>query len=271
MRIAIPYYAYGMKRAASQHGFSHGMVFMVLVVVVLAVGFVGFKVMSASKQKDGPAKQSNQTAEVPEDTLQLRNLGVADIGEDIEVTQQALREYDSQGLKGFYVFGDSLPGGRKNPNFEYASVKQGAKIIAAIDGVIGFIKEQADSKDSEVFLQPKENSMWTIGYDHLVNITVKKGDRVKAGDVLGEAAPQNNGLLRFEIQINKDENGQTTHVCPATLLASDVKDAVLAQLLAMQNAWEATSGIAGLYDQTAQNPTGCLSATMTPEQAEGRS
>ncbi len=80
---------------------------------------------------------------------------------------------------------------------------------------------------------------------------------------------QNNGLLRFEIQINKDENGATTHYCPTTLLATGVKEKWLADLTAMQNKWESTTGLE-LYDLAAQDPVGCTAKTLTPQQAEGR-
>lgn len=137
-----------------------------------------------------------------------------------------------------------------------------------VDGIVRFIKQQPDSKDYEVFIQPKEGSVWTIGYDHLTDVSVKKGQTVKAGDALGKPAVQNNGLLRFEIQINKDENGQTTHYCPTTLLAASVKDKWLTELTTMQNSWETKTGLE-LYDLTAQDPVGCLAKTLTPQQAEG--
>lgn len=175
------------------------------------------------------------------------------------------------GLKGFYVFGEKLGGKtdtRLNPNFEYASLKSGSKVISAIDGIVAFIKEQAESKDSEVFIQPKEGSAWTIGYDHISNVVVKKGAAIKAGDTIGEPAIQNNGLFRFEIQINKDENSSTVHYCPSTLLAASVADKWLADLMAMQDKWESTTGLE-LYDVSSQTPTGCLKKTMTPSQAEG--
>jgi preprotein translocase subunit SecF len=194
-----------MNMKTNQNGFSAVAALLVVVVIAL-VGLAGWRVSTKSdgidsKQQQQTASSNNSSASSKEPDLELQNIGLQSI-EDVEVTTQAVREYRSNGLKGFYVFGDKLSGNRLNPNFEYASLRSGAKAVSAIDGVVAFIKEQASNKDSEVFIQPKEGSKWTVGYDHLINVTVKKGDVIKAGDVIGEPAPQNNGLLRFEIQIN---------------------------------------------------------------------
>lgn len=259
-----------MKKQVNQSGMAH-VLFVVLVVVITAVGVVGFSVarqQKADKPKAPVANTNNTPATKDSPTLSLQNVGLQSF-EDILYTKYAVSEYASKGLKGFYVFGDKLSGGRINPNFEFSSVKPGSKVVSAVDGVVAFIKEQPESKDYEVFVQLPNNTVWTIGYDHLVNLSVKKDEVVKAGTVLGEPAVQNNGLHRFEIQVNKDENGTTTHVCPSTLLASTVKDKVLGDLTAMQNTWESSTGL-DLYSIDAQKPVGCLKQSLTVAQAEGR-
>lgn len=261
---------------SGQHGFGH-LALLAAIVVVIGVGIVGWRVMAAPS-KDGrtAAKTQNvmsdaaskSVAQNTEPDIELQNVGVT-LNDDILFTTQATTEFKSKGLKGFYVFGDALSGGRQNPNFEFAALKEGTRVISAINGIVGFIKEQTDSNDYEVLIQPKEGSQWTVGYDHLIDVTVKRGDAVKAGDPLGQPARQNNGMLRFEIQVNKDTNGQTAHICPSTLLAPKVKDTILANLASMQNNWEQTTGFE-LYDLTAQRPIGCLKTTLTPAEAEGR-
>jgi len=258
-----------MKRI-NQAGLGH-LVLILGIVIVIVIGFAGWKVISKpAADNDDKAKSSQpkqQGTSEKEADISLQNLGLLSF-DSIDITTQATREFSTKNLKGFYIFGDKLSGGRTNPNFEYASVKAGSKVVSSIDGVVGFINQQQDSKDSEVFIQPKEGSAWTIGYDHIANVAVKKGDVVKAGDVLGEPAVQNNGLLRFEIQINKDENSITTHYCPTTLLANSVKEKWLTDLTAMQNRWESVTKLE-LYDLASQNPVGCTTKTLTPKQAEG--
>lgn len=274
----IQYNALMTKVARSHQGFSHLIVPVLVVLVVVAIG--GFLLTRPKDKKDGPQdgkttisdqtkpKTASPTPAAVEADVALQNFGIASF-ESIEVSKNALREYTSKGLKGFYVFGDVLSGGRKNPNFEFAAMKKGTPVIAAIDGYIVDVKEQADSKDYEVFLQPKEGSQWVLGYDHLVNVKVQRGSTVKVGDTLGEPAVENNGQYRFEFQVNKGINNDVTHVCPSTLLAASVKDKWTADLLAMQKKWETVSGY-DLYNETTQNPVGCLYKTLTPAEAEGR-
>lgn len=254
----------------NQNGSGH-VAILLTVVLVLAVGIVGWRVMSSSDKTKPNANQSNSQQAQPsaaEPDIALQNIGLQNI-DDLEVTNNAMREYKSQGLKGFYVFGDKLSGNRLNPNFEYASMRSGSKAVSSIDGIVAFIREQPETKDFEVFIQPKENSKWTVGYDHIVNVAVTKGSSIKAGDVIGEPAMQNNGLLRFEMQVNKDENGATTHICPTTLLAATAKDKVTSELTAVLGKWESVTGYE-LYDVAVQKPVGCIQTTLTPAQAEGR-
>ncbi len=205
-----------------------------------------------------------------EPDIVLQNFGLRSM-DDVEYTENALREYADRGLKGFYAFGESLGRNdpRRNPNFEFSSVKAGAPIIAAIDGTIGFIKDQPETGDSEVMLQPRDGSIWTVAYDHLTNLKVAKGDRVKAGDVLGEPSVQNNGTHRFEFQVNKGQNTDTLHICPSTIVDGAKAPALLAELTAMQERWNSLSG-KNLYDTKVQSPIGCLVPMLTPAQAEGR-
>lgn len=253
-----------MVHSKNESGFAHVVILIVLIMIAV-IGFVGWRVMVPGDNKDKTEDLPSKSA-AAEATIALQNVGVN--LDHILVSNYAVSEYNSKGLKGFYIFGDELSRGRINPNFEYASLKEDTKVISAIDGMVAFIKEQAPG-DVEVFIQPKEGSMWTVGYDHIANVAVKKGDSIKAGAIIGEPALQNNGLTRFELQINKDENGKTTHYCPSTLLAVDVKQDILNSLGAMQNKWEQQTGL-DLYDLAAQNPIGCAKATLSPEEAEGR-
>ena len=124
-----------MKTLKNQSGFSHTAIALIICVMVI-IGLVGWRVVTSSKNT--PNNQA--TSQTPEESdVQLQNLGLASL-DSVLVSQDALREYDSSGLKGFYVFGDKLSGGRINPNFEFASLKEDTEIISAIDGVVTFIR-----------------------------------------------------------------------------------------------------------------------------------
>ena len=255
----------------NQNGIAHVILIILIVVVVAGVGlFVKSRTSKQDVRPNSNSSNSNQKKDEPD--LVIQNFGLASLS-SVDVTNNATRDFTKSGHKGFYIFGDVLPGNpvRHNPNFEFASMKEGTKLISAIDGVVGFVKKQDESNDYEVFLMTSEQSNWIIGYDHVTDLKVQKGDKVKVGDVLGSPSRQNNGLLRFEFQVNKNQNGQDgIHVCPSTLLAPAVKDAQLQQLRAMQDSWEKTTGLE-LYDTTKQEPVGCLMKDMTPAYAQGQS
>lgn len=260
-------------------GFAH-VITIVFIFVLVAIGAAGYVVLNRSSQDDENLQNNNQSLKdgqslqdapsaqkVSDEQIKLINVGI-DIASGVVISKDALRDYD-RGLKGFYIFGDKLSENRTNPNLEFSSVKADAPIIASINGEVAHIQQQTDTNDYEVFLKTSANSPWTIGYDHLVGLTVKKGDKVKVGDKLGTAAVQNNGLYRFEMQVNKDIAGVTEHICPSSLLAADVVDGTLSSLRKMMEGWNQLSG-KSLYDVAAQNPVGCTKISISVAEAEGR-
>jgi len=203
------------------------------------------------------SSSSNESlAALVDDSLELKNLGT-DMS-NLIVDNNVLREYKTNGIKGFYTFGEKLPGKDiLNPNFEFASLRSSAKVISPIDGVIGFIRPQEDTKDYEVFIQTFEGSIWTISMDHLVKLEVKKGDRVSVGDLIGYPNLQGNGTYRFEIQINKDKDGKTSYYCPTFILESNAREILGKKITEMEKSWESVSKL-DLYTIEKEKYPGCL-------------
>lgn len=248
------------------------------VIVAGAVGiWLWFNRSGQSSQSGNYAATSMANTKSEQAEFFIYNLGLSRVSPasasesntgDVVVNSDALREFKTRGLKGFYVFGEPLEGGRLNPNFEFASLTAATKVISAIEGVVLEIKTQS-ANDSELFIQPNANSAWVIGYDHIANVAVKKGDTVRVGTLLGNPAIQNNGLYRFEFQINQEDGANSRHICPTTLLHATVKDSVIADLVKMESAWESLGG-PDMYNQSAESPAGCLKTSLTPLEAEGR-
>ncbi|MEK6880812.1 MAG: M23 family metallopeptidase, partial [Nanoarchaeota archaeon] len=95
--------------------------------------------------------------------------------------------------KVFYDFGelvyDANGSIKKMPEATYI-VPLGTKVKATTKGVITYIKEQ-DTGDYEFSIVKPESPSWTFGYDHVINLEIKEGDNVVAGQVLGEVSNYN--------------------------------------------------------------------------------
>ncbi len=190
---------------------------------------------------------------------------------DIVFTKDTLREQDGLSTP-IVLFGQKLPKSpgqpqRINPNFEFRSLNSPIDIISAIDGVVVFIKEQPEANDYEVFLSKFDGSNWVIGYDHVTDLNVKKGDKVKVGQQLGKAALERDRYYRYELQINHEQpNDNTTMTCPTTLLDESVKDKYSKQFKQLEIDWKKWYG----KDSFVQNQGGCIKDLLTVKESEGR-
>lgn len=191
-----------------------------------------------------------------EDNLELKNLGT-DLS-NLIIDNNVLREYKSNGTKGFYGFGEKIQVKNVvNTNFGFDSLRSTSKVISPIDGIIAFIRYQEDSKDNEVFIQTFEGSLWTISLGHIIRLEVKKGDKVSEGDLIGYPNLGSNGTYGFELEINKDKDGKTTYYCPTFLLESNAKEILGKKITDMEKSWEKVSKL-DLYSIEKEKYPGCL-------------
>jgi hypothetical protein len=222
------------------------------------------------QQNSGQGKQNSSTSSIDlNEKLVLKNLG----GISFSKWQPGAATAGDLRFSKFYVdvksghsvpvflFGQPLPKEppMPNPNFEFAGLDKPITLISAIDGIVAFIQEQPQTNDSEVFLQTKDKSIWVVGYDHVTDLQVTKGQRIKVGDVIGKAAVQNNGVYRYELQINKEVNGVTTYHCPTDLLADDVKATTVSAIEQMIKDWNSFMG----QNVYSQYTTSCTKPALT--------
>lgn len=220
------------------------------------------------------SSQPHTTSTADEPAPVLYNLGGVDLNSDIEFNQYQLDPANGQ-VASVYIFGQPLPAHpgepvRINPNLEFGGLAEPIEIVAAIDGVVAFVRSQPDSTDYEVFLQTSDNSEWVIGYDHLTDLQVEQGDQVAVGDVLGKAAITGQGTYRYELQINHEAGDSTTMYCPTDLLDSSVQADWQVALDTFVANWD--NDYQRIYSENAY-PTqtgGCVKPTVTVEESEGR-
>ena len=98
--------------------------------------------------------------------------------------------------------------------------------------------------------------------EHVINVLVKKGDKVKAGDVIAEVSDYSvNGYAGYglvEIGVLRGGN-PPSHLCPFDHLDDSIKEVTLSKITALQKSWEEYRGDSDIYDESKVVVPGCLS------------
>lgn len=141
----------------------------------------------------------------------------------------------------------------------------GTKVVSLVDGVV-FDVPKLYSNDYSVQVYDGKKAEWLYETEHVINVTVKKGDTVKAGQVVGEVSDYSahgyDGLGLFEIGLLKGGN-PPQHFCPFNYLDDSIKDDTLKKLSALMKSWEEYRGDNSLYPEESAYPVlGCL--TLDP-------
>ncbi len=109
------------------------------------------------------------------------------------------------------AFGYDLTPVQKNPAFEYRVNNSTVQVRSVCKGYIEDIRLNDNTPDYEVWIKMSSNSVWTIIYDHVLNLNISKDDNVNPGDILGTVGTEN----RTELQINKiNNNNEELSFCP---------------------------------------------------------
>lgn len=91
----------------------------------------------------------------------------------------------------------SRPYNPANPNGVGYAVAAGTAVKAAGAGEVALISEELGGRGTIVLIRHKDDLMTT--YSTLQDITVKKGDQVKAGQVIGQVATRDKPELQFDV------------------------------------------------------------------------
>lgn len=252
-----------------QHGFAH-VLLLFLVVIVAVVGFVAFRFSQANNRVAVDTTESSSTQVTQKsDQPTIKHLGI-DLDYYNQATKRAgdieFRQFNTNagGMDAIFqeygrLGGENTPGGqRRNPQPTFM-VPAGTEVHAIADGTVVEIPV-LHSNDYSVMIQPKGSDL-IFEVEHVKNVKVKKGDIVKAGDVIAEAsdydAKNYAGLALVEIGILKPGN-PPSHVCVFDYLDDSIKNETLKKITALENAWEAFVNDENVYDQSAEVIPGCV-------------
>ena len=104
----------------------------------------------------------------------------------------------------------SRPYDAGNPNGVGFAAPAGTAVKAAGDGEVALISNELGGQGSIVLIRHRDDLMTT--YSTLSDVTVKKGDKVRAGQTIGTVAPRDRPELQFDVFRG------TTSVDPTTYL-----------------------------------------------------
>ena len=219
------------------------------------------------KQPDPPAKIAQETA-VPSNTdeppLKLKGIGVN--FEDFKFTKEKL-QFDRLFMGfGFVIPGSSSSSGqnKSNPQPTYV-VPLGTPVRSLVDGIVAAIPTLWSGDYSIQVTADGKMQKWVYETEHIINPKVKVGDRVTAGQIIGEASTFDRGAPAGygTVEIGILKGGQTPeHVCPFAYLDDSVREEIFAKMRNLFQTWEDYTGNQALYPDS--EIPGCLTTDSIP-------
>ena len=134
-------------------------------------------------------------------------------------------------------------------------VPRGTKVRAPIDGTVQVVFFE-HTKDWGVNLVPK-GSRWLVSFEHLVNLSVVEGDVVRAGDIVGEAAPRIGSAIAMVELVVWTGGESIVKYCPYNFLDESLKPVYKEKINQLALDWEEFTG-QDIYKEEAWVFPGCL-------------
>jgi len=235
-----------------------------LVIAILGIigTFVFFNLNSDKpKIEDRNDKKVSQNTDEP--PLKLKSIGVE--FSDFKFTKEKLQFNRLFMGYGFVIPGSTSSTGKdkSNPQPTYI-VPLGTKVRSIVDGVVAAMPTLWSGDFSIQVTQDGKMQKWIYETEHLINPQVKKGDKVTAGQIVGEVSDFNNGAPPGygAVEIGILKGGQKPeHVCPFAYLDDSIKEETFTNFRNLFKNWEKYIGNTSLYDESLPIP-GCL--TLNP-------
>ncbi len=251
------------KQSQHQGGFAVLELVIIVVIVAAIVGIVSF----GMNKKDNKSVSTKKVAQESKNSAaKIKHIGV-----DLDYYNPATnRAGDFMFTKanmtfnmlffeyGFGVPANSVGPAKSNPQPTYI-VPLGTKVHALVDGEVVNVPKLY-SNDYSVHVQAPGSDL-IFETEHVINVKVKQGDKVKAGQVIAEVsdydAKNYAGMGLVEIGVLKGGN-PPSHLCPFDYLDDSIKDATFKKITALQKSWENYRGDASIYDEAKVAIPGCL-------------
>jgi hypothetical protein len=144
----------------------------------------------------------------------------------------------------------------------------GAGVSAVSNGRVKSILELDGPDDMLVLVTPDDATQWTIGYEHVSNVTVAVGDQVETGDFIAELSPQDSpffqGYGKTALMIMVDTGGSSGNFtyCPFLLLDDSVRQSIYDELNTHMQLWEENKG-ESIFETDQWYSTGCYLEFIT--------
>lgn len=249
----------------NQNGFTVVEAFVIIFVLALVAGAGYFAYNKVKSNQSGSSTAGSQDVPIKSE-VKIKHLGVNLDGYDPETNMAGDFEFTKQNMTfnlllfeyGFEVPATSAGPAKKNPQPTFI-LPLGTKVHALVDGEV-FDVPKLYSNDYSVMVQG-EGSDLIFETEHVINVKVKKGDKVKAGDVVAEVsdydAKNYAGLGLVEIGVLKGGN-PPQHMCPFDYLDESIKNSTLKKITAFKKSWEDYRGDSSIYDESKVVIPGCL-------------
>lgn len=248
----------------NQKGIAH-VVAIIIVIVAIAVGGAGYLVYK--KEKGSEPATVNKAQTVTEKTeAKIKHLGVDLAAYDPSTNKAGDFVFTKHNITfnrlffdyGFEVPANSAGPAKKNPQPTFI-LPLGTKVHSLVDGQV-FDVPKLYSNDYSVMVQGEGGEL-IFETEHVINVKVKKGDKVKAGDVIAEVsdydAKNYAGMGLVEIGVLKGGN-PPSHLCPFDYLDDSIKADTLKNITALQKSWEEYRADSAIYDESKVVIPGCL-------------
>jgi len=207
-------------------------------------------------------------ASTPQDDSvpEIRNLLIDFGAYDSALGRAGAIVFDPSKPKMFYEFNASVPapdGPKILPTFEYY-LHPDADIYSPADGYVTHFKFQAETGDYEIGItrspELTSNKTGMVAVDHIKDLSVKQGDYVTAGQVLGKPSPWIEGIGRTELMVYRND----TAFCPYAFMPDSLKENYRQIIRALMADWERYKLDTTIYDEAAMTEPGCLGMTGIP-------